>query len=60
MVYKQMSQEEINESYTLFGIPEYAIPHYENAIEFSERFEQCSVLQDINVTYSTSVNITEK
>lgn len=58
MSYKSMSQEEINENYSMFDIPEFAVPHYENANKFSEKFEKCSVLQEYNVTYSASASIT--
>lgn len=52
-----MTQEEINEKYELFHIPKHAIPHYSSPQVFSEKFKKCSVLQDYNVTYSTSSKI---
>lgn len=49
-------QEEIDKKYALFNIPQYAIPKYENAVEFSKDIKKCGILQNYNTTYSTSTN----
>ncbi|MCM1564940.1 MAG: hypothetical protein NC238_03090 [Dehalobacter sp.] len=47
-------QDQINKAYERFGIPMNQIPDYTNAEEFSQNFEKCSILRDVNVSYSTS------
>ncbi|WP_347352866.1 hypothetical protein [Acetoanaerobium noterae] len=54
------NQEEIDKKYALFNIPQYAVPKYENAIEFSKGIKKCSILQNYNTTYSTSTNFNNK
>ncbi|MCR4436144.1 MAG: hypothetical protein QHH06_10225 [Clostridiales bacterium] len=49
-----MTQNEINEAYKLFNIPVDKIPPYNDADEFSKRYQKCSILKDVNTNYSTT------
>lgn len=47
-------QFEINRAYERFGIPAEQTTDYTNAEEFSLNFKKCSVLKEINVSYSVN------
>lgn len=52
-----MDQKEINEKYSLFNIPQNAIPEYNNPDDFTKRFQICSVLETVNSTYGSSAEL---
>ena len=52
-----MDQRTINDNYDLFMIPKDVIPKYTNAYEFSKNFQKCTVLVDVNTSYSSSTTV---
>lgn len=55
-----MDQKQINKNYELFKIPNDRIPVYTNANDFSKNFQKCSILKDVNTTYSSSTTVISK
>lgn len=49
-----MDQRSINKAYKMFNIPTDSIPVYTDAQNFSKNFKKCSVLKDVNSSYSST------
>lgn len=49
-----MNQEQINDLYTLFEIPNDKMPEYTTAENFAQRFKKCSVLKDVETSYNST------
>ncbi|MFC1566215.1 hypothetical protein ACFL4A_00025 [bacterium] len=51
-----MTQKEINSYYKKFKISEDMVPDYQNPRDFALQFKRCTILKDVDTTYTNSTS----